>query len=60
MKVRIDVLKAPWPEGAKVGDVVEIDSITPAFLGKCERVGDDEKPTLKAEAKRLGDKRAEK
>lgn len=63
MKVRINVLKAPWPEGAKVGDVVELDSITPAFLGKCEQVGDDEKATVafKAEAKpRLGDKRAER
>ncbi len=40
MKVRIDVLKAPWPAGAKPGDVVEIDAITPAFSGKCEPVDD--------------------
>lgn len=41
MKVRIDVLKAPWPSGAKVGDVVEVDHISPAFVGKCSEVSDD-------------------
>jgi hypothetical protein len=46
MKVRIDALKAPWPSGAKVGDVVEIDSITPAFAGKGTAVGDEVEATV--------------
>ncbi len=46
MKVRIDVLKAPWPCGAKVGDVVEVDHISPAFVGKCSHVSDDEEATV--------------
>lgn len=46
MKVRINVLKAPWPAGAVVGDVVEVASITPAFLGKCEQVSDDAPATV--------------
>lgn len=43
MKLRINFLKAPWPTGAAVGDVVEIDGDTvPGWaLGKCVRVGDD-------------------
>lgn len=49
MKVRIDVLKAPWPSGAKVGDVVEVEQITPAFVGKCSQVGDDEEVTVSFE-----------
>lgn len=37
MKVQITHLKAPWPEGAGVGDVVELQvSEVPAWaLGKC-------------------------
>lgn len=46
MKVRIDVLKAPWPCGANVGDVVEVDHISPAFVGKCSVVSDDEEATI--------------
>ena len=46
MKVRIDVLKAPWPCWAKVGDVVEVDHISPAFVGKCSQVSDDEEATV--------------
>lgn len=49
MKVRIDVLKAPWPSGAKVGDVIEVAQITPAFVGKCSQVGDDEEVTVSFE-----------
>lgn len=45
MKVRIDVLKAPWPAGAKVGDVVEVDHVSPAFVGKCSEVPDDTETT---------------
>lgn len=37
MKVQITHMKAPWPSGAKVGDVVELDSaVIPAWaVGKC-------------------------
>lgn len=37
MKVQITHMKAPWPCGAKVGDVVELDSaVIPAWaVGKC-------------------------
>jgi hypothetical protein len=35
MKVTITHLKAPWPEGSKVGDVVEFDGEAPAWaVGK--------------------------
>lgn len=46
MKVRIDVLKAPWPAGAKVGDVVVVEHISPAFVGKCSEVSDDTEVTI--------------
>lgn len=46
MKVRIDVLKAPWPAGAKVGDVLEFDHISPAFVGKCSEVSEDAEVTV--------------
>lgn len=62
MKVRIDVLKAPWPEGARVGDVVEVQSITPAFAGKCSQVGDDVEATVAfalPDADPLADSKAE-
>lgn len=37
MKVKITHLKAPWPAGAKPGDVVEIegDSVPAWAVGKC-------------------------
>lgn len=43
MRVKIEVLKAPWPVGAKVGDVVEIagDRIPASLIGKCAGVSDD-------------------
>jgi hypothetical protein len=39
MKLTITALKAPWPAGAGIGDVVEIegDAIPGAFVGKCEK-----------------------
>jgi hypothetical protein len=42
MKVTITALKAPWPEGSKVGSVVELEGDTiPAWAaGKCTRVPD--------------------
>jgi len=48
MKARILALKAPWPQGAKVGDVVEFagDHAPGWAIGKFERVGDDATPTV--------------
>lgn len=46
MKARITHLKAPWPLGAKVGDVVEFDSEPAWAVGKFEKVGDEEAVTL--------------
>jgi hypothetical protein len=40
VKVRITHLKAPWPSGFGVGDVIDVDAITPALAGKCEPVAD--------------------
>ena len=50
MKLRITFLKAPWPQGAAVGDVVEIDGDkVPAWaLGKCVPAEDDAEVTHKA------------
>jgi hypothetical protein len=48
MKVRITHLKAPWPEGALVGDVLEVSEVAPWALGKCVTVGDDEEVTASA------------
>lgn len=52
MKVTITHLKAPWPAGAKPGDVVELQgSAIPGWaLGKCKPAADDAKVTAKAEA----------
>lgn len=33
-------MKAPWPAGAGVGDVLELPSIPGWALGKCEQVSD--------------------
>jgi hypothetical protein len=46
MKVRITHMKAPWPEGAKIGDVLEVSGVAPWARGKCVQVGDDETVTL--------------
>lgn len=52
MKVVVTHMKAPWPAGAKPGDVVELQSDTiPGWaLGKCTPAADDAKVTAKAEA----------
>lgn len=41
MRVQITHLKAPWPHGAVVGDVLELESIPAWAAGKCHPVGDD-------------------
>ncbi len=46
MKLRITNLKAPWPSGAKVGDIVEVPAVPAWAVGKCERAPDDTKATL--------------
>jgi hypothetical protein len=41
VKFRITHLKAPWPKGFSVGDVVDLPTpLSPAFWGKCEPVAD--------------------
>lgn len=46
MKARITHLKAPWPSGAKVGDVVEFQAVPAWAVGKFQEVGGDEPVTL--------------
>lgn len=46
MLYRITFLKAPWPAGAKVGDVLELASVPAWALGKCEPAGDDAVATI--------------
>lgn len=43
MKVTITQMKAPWPEGAALGDVVEIpgDALPSWAEGKCTKAADD-------------------
>lgn len=50
MKIKITHLKAPWPEGAKVGDVLEVSEVAPWALGKCVEAGEDEEVTLIVQA----------
>lgn len=51
MKVTITHLKAPWPAGAKPGDVVELDAAeVPGWaVGKCTPAADDAEVTAKVE-----------
>lgn len=53
MKVRVTNLKGPWPAGAKVGDVVAIESeAVPAWaVGKCIMVPDDASEAFRYEPK---------
>lgn len=41
MRLQITYLKAPWPEGAVVGDVLDLPTIPAWALGKCKRVADN-------------------
>jgi len=54
MKVQITHLKAPWPHGGKVGDIVEVGSgqvgIPAWALGKCQPMPDDAKVTVEIAA----------
>lgn len=41
MRLQITHLKAPWPAGAVVGDVLDLPGIPAWAAGKCVQVGDD-------------------
>jgi len=49
MRIKITVLNAPWPSGAVVGDVVDVDIIPAWAVGKCVQVPDDTELTIKPE-----------
>lgn len=49
MKVTVTHLKAAWPFGAKVGDVLELDSVPAWAVGKCVPAADDAEPTVFAD-----------
>lgn len=46
-------LKAPWPKGAKVGDIIEFDALPGWAAGKCELGGSQ--PTVFADQEVSGD-----
>lgn len=48
MLVTITALKAPWPAGAVVGSVVEVQAanLPGCFLGKCKPAEDDAEPAF--------------
>jgi len=56
MKLTITHLKAPWPAGAKVGDVIELPAVPVWAVGKCKPAADDDEVTVAAgEAPPLAD-----
>lgn len=46
MKLTITHLKAPWPAGAAIGDVIELPSVPPWALGKCAPAAEDAAATV--------------
>jgi hypothetical protein len=46
VKVKITHLKAAWPAGANVGDVLELDGVPAWAVGKCVPAADDAELTL--------------
>ena len=46
MRLKITHLKAPWPFGAVVGDVIDLPVMPAWAAGKCVRVGDDVELTI--------------
>lgn len=46
MKLTITHLKAPWPAGAAIGDVIELPSVPPWALGKCAPAAEDAAVTV--------------
>jgi hypothetical protein len=49
-KFTITYLKAPWPLGAKVGDVIELAHVPAWALGKCSPAADDAEVTVSFES----------
>ena len=49
MLYRITHLKAPWPAGAGVGDVIELAPVPAWALGKCVPAGADAEATVSFE-----------
>lgn len=49
-KHTITHLKAPWPLGAKVGDVIDLATVPVWAVGKCAPAGDDADVTVSFEA----------
>ena len=48
MKLTITHLKAPWPTGAMVGDVIELASVPAWAVGKCAPADDSAAVTVGA------------
>lgn len=46
MKLTITHLKAPWPTGAVVGDVIELASVPAWAVGKCAPADDSATVTV--------------
>lgn len=46
MRVQITHLKAPWPSGAVVGDVLDLPAVPVWAVGKCKQVDDDAELTI--------------
>lgn len=46
MLYRITVLKAPWPSGAVVGDVIDMPAVPAWAAGKCEPASDGAAATV--------------
>jgi hypothetical protein len=53
MRVQITHMKAPWPLGAVVGDVVDVESIPAWAVGKCVQVADDAEVTIGSTAEKV-------
>lgn len=46
MRIQITHLKAPWPLGAMVGDVLDLPVVPVWAVGKCKQVEDDTELTI--------------
>lgn len=46
MRVQITHLKAPWPLGAVVGDVLDLPAVPVWAVGKCKQVDEDVELTI--------------
>lgn len=49
---RITHLKAPWPAGAVVGDVIELDTVPAWAAGKCAPAPEADAPTVLTDEQR--------